>query len=87
MDVPEEVWAAFKLLKRGFSSSRILRRSARDAYAKHAPSWQRRFAKRYVEAINRILEGNSLDHFLRALNVPIPNLSGVWLGRKGLRFS
>jgi len=87
MDVPAEVWTTFKLLKTGYNGSRIIAQSAERAYETHPPTWQQRFAKWYVQAIGRLLSGDTATHYMTALHVRPPNLSRIWLGRKGLRLT
>jgi hypothetical protein len=87
MDVPQELWAALKLLKKGYNGSRVLAAAARLAHAEHPQTWQRRFAKRYVIALDRLLSGNSIVDFVERMNVTSPALDGVWLGRQRLRLA
>jgi Glutamate-cysteine ligase family 2(GCS2) len=85
MDVPHEVWIALKLLKKGYNGSRIIAEAARLAYEEHPQTWQRRFAKRYVGALDHLLSGNSILDFVDRLHVQVPDLSGTWLGRHRLK--
>lgn len=85
MDIPHEVWTTLQLLKRGYNGSRILREAVELAYEEHPQTWQRRFAKRYVTAIDRLLSGNSILDYMDRLHVRVPEVSDVWLGRRGLR--
>lgn len=85
MDIPYEIWDTLKLLRKGMNGSDILLQSITEAYKKHPPSWQRRFAKRYVSALSHLLSGNSLDDYMRRLKVKPPDLTRVTLGRKGLK--
>src|SRR5262249_13164772 len=82
MDIPEEVWETLKLLKRGYSGARLIADAARRARAEHPQTWQRRFAKRYVEGLESLLDGNTLRSFAEALKVELPSVDGVWLGRR-----
>jgi hypothetical protein len=82
MDIPDEIWDTFKLLKRGWNGARLIGEAARRARAEHPQTWQRRFAKRYVEALETLLDGNTLRSFADALHVELPSVEGVWLGRR-----
>ncbi|MBN1688047.1 MAG: hypothetical protein JW893_03010 [Candidatus Omnitrophica bacterium] len=85
MDIPQEIWAAMKLLKRGLNGSEIIRHCAEKAYRKHPQTWKKRLAKKYIQAINTLLEGNSSKDFVHQMGITIPNISRVWLGRKKLK--
>jgi hypothetical protein len=82
MDLPDEVWDVFKLLKRGWDGSRLFREAARTARMEHPQTWQRRFAKRYSKALELLLDGNSLRDFAKAMHVELPDIDSVWLGRR-----
>ncbi len=84
MDVPQEIWTTFKLLKKGFNGSAFLARAARLAHEEHPQTWQRRFAKRYVRAIDELLSGNTLPDFAARLGVELPDWHDTWLGRRRL---
>lgn len=81
MDVPDEVWETFRLLKLGFNGSRIIKEAIQIARNEHPQTWQRRFAKRYSEGLEALLNGNSLRDFAAALQVDLPDTNEVWLGR------
>ena len=83
MDLPDEVWETFKLLKRGYNGARIMTEAIRASKDQHAQTWQRRFAKRYSEGLEALLNGNSLRDFATALHVELPSTDAVWLGRRG----
>lgn len=85
MDIPHEIWVTFKLLKRGYDGSRILRESAEHSYRHHPQTWQKRFAKKYVRAISELLGGNSLKEFMETMGIKVPDLSNVWLGRDRMK--
>lgn len=85
MDIPQEIWVVFKMLKKGFNGSHMLYRAAVNAHRRHPQTWQRRFARLYVNAINSILGGNSLLRFIHELRLQAPHVSRVWLGRRQLR--
>jgi len=85
MDVPDEIWTALKLLKRRVNGAAIIGSAARLAHAEHPQTWQRRFAKRYVNALDRLLSGDSLADFADRLSVQLPSVENVWLGRRGLK--
>lgn len=84
MDIPQDIWTAFKLLKKGMNGSTILSEAAKKAYDEHPQTWQQRFAKRYTAAIDELLSGNSVFDFLSDLKVEVPNLKDTWLGRDKL---
>jgi hypothetical protein len=84
MDLPEEVWTALRLLKRGWDGAAILRGAAHRAHVEHPQTWQARFAKRYVSALEELLSGHSLHEFAERLEVELPDVEDVWLGRRQL---
>lgn len=84
MDIPEDVWTTIRLLKRGVNGATIVADAAQRAYREHPQTWQRRFAKRYAVAIERLLSGNDIVDFMEHLGVEPPALEEVWLGRRGL---
>ncbi|MBI4249825.1 MAG: hypothetical protein HY611_10015 [Elusimicrobia bacterium] len=83
MDVPGEVYETLRLIKRGYNGARILHDAVALAQAEHPQTWQRRFAKRYSRGLERLLSGDSLWDFSKALGVPLPDTESTWLGRKG----
>ncbi|MBN2369920.1 MAG: hypothetical protein JXO72_05485 [Vicinamibacteria bacterium] len=87
MDVPDEIWTTFKLLKRKINGAAIIHAAARLAHAEHPQTWQRRFAKRYVNALDRLLSGDSILDFAERLHAPVPDVDEVWLGRRSLRLA
>jgi hypothetical protein len=82
MDIPDEVFTTFKLIKRGFNGARVIRRAVHQARQEHVQTWQRRFAKWYSEGIEQLLSGNRLEDFCAALHVELPNTDRIWLGRR-----
>lgn len=82
MDIPEELYEVFRLLKRGYNGSRVIHDAALVARHEHPQSWQRRFAKRYRSGLVHLLSGNTFRDFAAELKVPLPNTDRVWLGRK-----
>lgn len=82
MDVPTEVFNTLRWIKKGYNGSRLLRDAALEARRRHPQTWQRRFAKRYVQGLHEVLSGNGLHDFAKALEVEVPDTSKVWLGRK-----
>lgn len=82
MDIPQELWTTYRLLKKGWNGSAILLAAARGAYDEHPQSWQRRFAKRYASAIDSLLSGNDILDFARRLHVDLPQIDDVWVGRR-----
>lgn len=83
MDIPDEIYDVLRLLKRGYNGARLIREAALIAWREHPQTWQRRFAKRYSLGLERLLSGDPLRDFATALEVELPNLDRVWLGRKG----
>lgn len=84
IDPPPEVYEVLRLLKRGYNGAKLIREAAVLARREHPQTWQRRFAKRYYEGLEQLLSGNPLRDFAEALNVQLPNLDRVWLGRRGV---
>ncbi|MFA7000843.1 MAG: hypothetical protein WC352_01675, partial [Candidatus Omnitrophota bacterium] len=84
MDIPYEILTVFKLLKKGINGGTLVGDAARKAYETHPQTWQKRFAKRYDKAIQLILSGNSLAEFMQEMKLKLPDLAGVWLGRKNM---
>jgi len=82
MDIPEEIYEVFRLLKRGYNGARIVHDAVALTKAEHPQTWERRFAKRYGAGLEHLLSGNTLHHFCEELKVPLPNTDRVWLGRK-----
>ena len=82
MDIPEDVFEVFRLLKRGYNGARLIHDAALHARREHPQTWQRRFAKRYYSGLQHLLSGNTLHDFAQELQVPLPNTDRVWLGRK-----
>ena len=85
MDLSEDIFNALKLLKKRMSGSSIIHQAATIAYREHPQTWQKRFAKRYSMALESLLEGNGIDEFAKRLEVKLPNLEKVWLGRSNLK--
>ncbi len=83
MDIPDEIYEVFRLLKRGYNGARIVHDAALLARHEHPQTWQRRFGKRYTHGLQQLLSGNHLRDFAHALKVTLPNTDRVWLGRKG----
>jgi gamma-glutamyl:cysteine ligase YbdK (ATP-grasp superfamily) len=84
MDLPEEVWTTLRLLKRGWTGAAILRAAARHAYEEHPQTWQARFARRYVSALDELLSGHTVLEFAQRLEVELPDVEDVWLGGRHL---
>ncbi|OGW80634.1 MAG: hypothetical protein A3G33_09885 [Omnitrophica bacterium RIFCSPLOWO2_12_FULL_44_17] len=82
MDIPEEIIRTFKYLKKEWNQAEVIRAAAEKYQRKHRPTWQRQFAKRYVIAIEELLDGNSFERFAHILGVKLPNIDRTWLGRK-----
>jgi hypothetical protein len=84
MDLPEDLWTTLRLLKRRFNGSALLRAAATRAFEEHPQTWQRRFARRYVAALDELLSGQSLHEFAERLEVELPEVEDVWLGGRHL---
>ena len=84
MDLPEDLWTTLRLLKRGWNGAAIVRAAALRAHEEHPPTWQARFARRYVAALDELLSGHSLLEFAERLQVELPELDEVWLGGRHL---
>ena len=82
MDIPEEIYETLRLLKKGFNGSRIIHDAVAAAKTEHPQTWQRRFARRYAKALERLLSGDTLPHFASELKVELPSTENVWLGRR-----
>lgn len=82
LDIPDQLFRVMRLLKKGWDGARMIREAVHLAQKKHPPTWQRRFAKRYAQAISELLSGNSLDDFAHSLRLELPNTRRVWLGSK-----
>lgn len=82
LDIPEEIINIFKYLKKGWNQATVIRRAAQKSLWYHRPTWERRFAKRYAAAIEKLLDGNSYSDFAKALGIRLPNIERTYLGRK-----
>jgi hypothetical protein len=87
MDIPEEIWTAVRLIKRRINGSTMIERAARLACKEHPRSWQRHLAQGYVAGLNELLSGNTLLDFAERLNLRLPDLDSVWLGRRNLELA
>ena len=86
IDIPDEVLRVFKYLKKGWNQAEIMQQAAERCWGRHAPTWQRQFARRYATAIRELLDGNSLEQFAKRLGVKLPEIGRTWLGRKEFRW-
>jgi hypothetical protein len=84
MDLSEDLWTALRLLKRGFNGAALLRAAAVRAHEEHPQTWQQRFARRYVSALDELLSGHSLGEYAEKLEVEVPDVDDVWLGGRHL---
>lgn len=82
MDVPEDIFEIFRLLKRGFNGARVIEEAVRISRKEHPQTWQQRFAKRYSQGLHRLLSGDPLRDFARALKVKLPDTDRIWLGSR-----
>ncbi len=74
MEVPHDILDVFKLLKRGWNGARILRRAALSTRVRSKHVWQRKFSRRYAHAVERLLNGGSLQEFAKNLGVKLPSI-------------
>ena len=84
MDMPEDLWTTLRLLKRRVNGAALLRAAAARAYEEHPQTWQSRFARRYVSALDELLSGHSLAEYAEQLEVKVPDVDDVWLGGRHL---
>jgi hypothetical protein len=82
LDIPDQLFRVMRLFKKGWDGARMIREAVHLAQKQHPPTWQRHFAKRYAQAIEQLLSGNSLDDFARSLRLNLPDTRRVWLGSK-----
>jgi hypothetical protein len=82
LNIPNEVIDIFKWLKKGWNQSTVVRKAVQKSRWHHRPTWERRFARRYADAIERLLDGNTYRDFSNTLGVWLPKIERVWLGRK-----
>jgi len=80
MDIPPEVAEVFKLFQAGWNGAGILRRAAQRHYKRHPRVWERYFAEEYAEAVNALLNGETLPNFARMLGLRPPPTKDVKLG-------
>jgi hypothetical protein len=82
MEVPDEVVETFRLLKRGIDGATLQRRAVLSLRRRFPRAWQRKFAQRYVGAIEKLLGGETLTVFARELGVRLPSTRRTGLGRR-----
>ena len=80
MDIPDELFDVFKLLKLGFNGAEIVRRSCQSLRRTHPNAWKIYFGKKYTLAIEQLLNGETLEVFARQLGVRLPDTEEVKLG-------
>lgn len=80
MDIPRDVLEVFKLFKLGWNGAGILRRACRRHQRRHPRVWRRHFAADYADAINELLNGETLLTFIRRLGLRPPSTKGIPLG-------
>jgi hypothetical protein len=80
MDIPPEVAEVFKLFKLGWNGAGILRRAAQRHYKRHPRVWERFLAEDYGEAVNALLNGETLPNFARMLGLRPPSTKDVRVG-------
>ena len=86
MNIPDDVINVFKYLKKCCNQETVIRQAALKSWRWHRQTWQRRFAKKYALAIQRLLDGNSFSDFARTLGISLPSIERTWLGRKEARW-
>lgn len=84
--IPSEIIDIFKYLKKEWNQSTVIRKAVQKSRWHHRPTWQRRFAKRYAVAIERLLDGNSYYDFAKTLGVRLPSIERTWLARRDSRW-
>ncbi|MFH1791444.1 MAG: glutamate-cysteine ligase family protein [Candidatus Omnitrophota bacterium] len=80
IDIPDEIVRIFKYLKRGVNQATVIRDTVTRCKRVSGKMWQKQFAKRYVSAIERLLDGDSFEKFTRDLGVKLPYIERSWLG-------
>lgn len=82
MDIPSELFEVFRLFKLGWNGAGILRRACNRHYRRHPRTWQRYFAEEYAPAVIALLNGETLEGFIRALGLRPPKTRNLSLGGK-----
>ncbi len=82
MDIPPEVREVFKLFKMGWNGAHILRRASMRHKRKHPRVWQRYLAEEYAEAVEELLNGETVSTFARKLGLRPPDTRAVKLGNR-----
>ncbi|MFH1379974.1 MAG: hypothetical protein ABII23_06825 [bacterium] len=83
MDIPDDIIAIFKYLKKGWNQAEVIREAVKKQKRKYGPSWEKPFSKNYIAAIQELLDGNSYQQFALKLGVKLPTIKRTWLGSKG----
>ena len=81
MDIPPEIIEVFRLFKLGWNSAGIMRRACHFHQRRHPRTWQRHFAGNYITGINALLNGETLDTFIRSFGLRPPNTKKGLSGR------
>ena len=82
MDIPSDVFEVFKLMKLGWNGAGIIRRACQRHQRAHPRIWRRLFAEEYAEAVDALLNGETITTFARMLGTRPPGTKGVKLGGK-----
>ncbi len=80
MDIPDEIFEVFRLLKLGVNGSEIIRRSCQYLRRNYGGAWKTYFGKKYTKAIEKLLDGETLEVFAKELDVKLPDTGEVKLG-------
>jgi hypothetical protein len=80
MDIPPEVFEVFRLFRLGWNGAGIMRRACRLHCRRHPRTWERYFAEDYIAGINALLNGETLETFIRSLGLRPPNSKRAHLG-------
>ncbi|MEM2987183.1 MAG: hypothetical protein QXV60_03695, partial [Nitrososphaerota archaeon] len=77
INIPDEVLETMKLFKKGWNGAEMIRNSCKKFKKKHPISWQKYFATSYVNAIESILNGETIFDFSEKLMVELPRTNGI----------
>ncbi len=74
----------FRLAKLGWNNANITRESIKETkvtYSNKKYDWKKQFLKKYCKALSSLLDGNSLQEFVNMLNIELPSIKKVKLGK------
>jgi hypothetical protein len=84
-NIPDEILNIFRLAKIGWNHARILEKglkTAKSLYGSKKFNWRKQFIDLYSRALESLLDGAKLDEYTRMLNVELPEIDDVILGKK-----